>query len=61
MFDGSPELEDCIKDHLSYYSLPTCGIFKLDHQEDAIVAEDSWGATLRWVPTGIAINYDLAQ
>jgi hypothetical protein len=61
MSEGPSELMDCIKHHPSYYSLPTCGIFKLDYQEDAIVADDSWDARLRFVPTRVALNYELVQ
>ena len=29
IYDGPPELVDCIKDHCSHYTLPSCGILKL--------------------------------
>jgi hypothetical protein len=61
MSEGPSELMDCIKHYLSYYSLPTCGIFKLSYQENAILADDSWDATLRFVPTKVTLNYELAQ
>ena len=46
IYDGPPELVDCIKDHCSHYSLPSCGILKLlfDGREGKQHGRDyTWG------------------